>query len=248
MQVGMRMQFKAVQWLFISFLCLGVIQIQGQNESKAAPSVAEEKPPPLKEIGEGIFQIGEVRLDKRAKTVSFPGTVNLTNVVIEYAVVGSGGKLHESLLATQVPSYHIHLAALLLGISNRNATVESGQPLTGAPIAIWVAWMQGGKERKVRLEDLICKGQAGGTMESGIWLYNGSRTVQGYFMAQASESVISIIEDPDALINNPRQGRENDEIWFPNEKAVPPAHTPVTITFGPESPPGQDGVSPTPSK
>lgn len=227
--VAMIICFRPVQWLVICLFCFQAAQLLGQEGSKGLPLLVQTNNSPLKLIGDGIFQIGEVRLDKNKKTVSFPGSVNLTNVVIEYAVVGSVGKLHESLLATQAETYHIHLAMLLLGMTNQTASVESGQPLTGTPIYIWVTWKSDGKDQKVRLEDLICKQQHGKPMARGIWIYNGSRVLQGVFMAQASGSIASIIEDIDALINNPRKGREDDTIWFPNEKVAPPLNVPLTI-------------------
>jgi hypothetical protein len=33
------------------------------------------------------------------------------------------------------------------------------------------------------------------------------------------------------LINNPRKGNDNDQIWAVNTKAVPPVKTPVEITI-----------------
>ncbi|MBM3833575.1 MAG: hypothetical protein FJ403_09955 [Verrucomicrobia bacterium] len=224
---------QSIRWLlFVSTLvwCAGLL---AQQDRAPGDSPAQSVDTPLKSIGDGIFKIGEVRFNKQKKQVWFPGTVNLTDVVIEYGIVGPGGKLHEGLLATPAHAQQIHLAMLLLGMTNQTARVESGQPLTGAPIHIFVAWTSAGKETKVRLEDLICKQKGGAPMERGFWLYNGSRVLQGVFMAHASESIAAIIEDIDALVNNPRQGREDDEIWFPNEKAVPPLNTPVTITFEP---------------
>ena len=66
-------------------------------------------------------------------------------------------------------------------------------------------------------------------MSRGNWVYNGSRIVEGTFLAQRDGSVVSIIRDPDALINNPRPGRENDEIWQVNTNLVPPLNTPVEL-------------------
>ena len=39
------------------------------------------------------------------------------------------------------------------------------------------------------------------------------------------------LPDPDALINNPRPGRENDKIWQVSNANVPRVGTPVTITI-----------------
>jgi hypothetical protein len=68
-------------------------------------------------------------------------------------------------------------------------------------------------------------------MSRGDWVYNGSRVVEGTFLARRDGSLVAIISDPDALINNPRPGRDDDEIWRVNDKLTPPAGTPVQITI-----------------
>ena len=43
--------------------------------------------------------------------------------------------------------------------------------------------------------------------------------------------MISLITDPDAIINNQGSGHENDEIWGMNTKLIPPVSHPVTVTI-----------------
>ncbi|MGI8965419.1 MAG: hypothetical protein ACR2H1_04940 [Limisphaerales bacterium] len=69
---------------------------------------------PLKQIEPGIFEIGQVRLDKNKKSIQFPVHVNMNQGTIEYLLVTSSGKLHESLLRTEAEPRDIHLAVLLL--------------------------------------------------------------------------------------------------------------------------------------
>jgi hypothetical protein len=52
---------------------------------------------------------------------------------------------------------------------------------------------------------------------------------EGSFAAQRDGSIVSVILDPAALINNPRPGRENDDLWIPNEKLLPPPDTSLTV-------------------
>ena len=69
------------------------------------------------------------------------------------------------------------------------------------------------------------------------WVYNGSRSSQGVFLAQQDGSIVSLIADPGALVNNPREDRENDELWIVNTNTVPAVNTEVQITF--ELPPAR---------
>ena len=71
--------------------------------------------PPLVEVAPGVFQIGLVRLDKNQRSVQFPAVLNQDHGLIEYLLVTTRGKTHESLLKTEAEPFHIHVAMLLLG-------------------------------------------------------------------------------------------------------------------------------------
>src|SRR5438093_26408 len=100
--------------LFVG-LVLPSCQTKEQSLKPAAPVPASATDSPLKQIGPGLFEIGQVKFDKNAKTVSFPAAVNQTAGVIEYFLVTAEGKTHESLLRTAVRPHQLQLALLLLG-------------------------------------------------------------------------------------------------------------------------------------
>ena len=189
---------------------------------------------PLKQIGPGLFELGQVRLDKRQKTVSFPAVMNLNEGVIEYLVVTSSGKTHESLLRTDAQPYHLHLALLLLdakGAGTNSFPEDNARPLPGDKVTLEVSWRTGGKEKRHRAEELVHDRKTKSPMSKGAWVHNGSRIVEGTFMAQQDGSIISLISDPEALINNPRPGREDDDNWQVSSSALPPLNAPVQVTI-----------------
>jgi len=49
------------------------------------------------------------------------------------------------------------------------------------------------------------------------------------FMAQMDGSIISIHTDPVALVNNPRKGRENDDLQHVNTPVLPPSGVVVQV-------------------
>lgn len=190
---------------------------------------------PLKEISSGVYEIGLVRLDKAARTVSFPAVVNMQEGLMEYLIVASGGKLHESVLVTSAEPYHIHLAMLFLGAKGAppltaEARVAETQ-IKGEPITIWAMWQQHGEAKRLRIESFILHTETKQPMSEGPWTYNGSWVFEGTFLAQRERSVVATITDHDALVNNPRPGRENDELWLANQERVPPPGTKVSVTF-----------------
>lgn len=179
----------------------------------------------------GKFQIGKVTFDLRKREVSFPAQVNLRDALIEYAVVGKTGKRHESLLMTEADPVHIHLAMLLLGAKIPPPKSKDKVPSPGQAINILISWQKDGKEQTGRLEDWIIVGEDKLPAGKGKWIYNGARIENGHFTAAADQSVVALILDIHALVNNPRTGNENDEIWFPHEIKIPPLGTKVQVTF-----------------
>lgn len=217
-------------WVFI----IGIMNLCCVSRAEP-PSPAEFEPAAMKSlvkpVGPGLYEIGKVKIDQNTRQVSFPSKVNLRDVLIEYAIVGKIGKLHESLLSTEVPPTHIHIAMLLLGTKNMRPKSEEKRLPPGQPIDILIEWQNEGQSKNGRIEDWIIVEKNKEPISQGMWVYSGARIDNGYFTANTDESIVGIILDIDALANNPRTGNENDEIWFPNESKIPPLGTEVQVTF-----------------
>ncbi len=199
----------------------------------AQPHPTVTNQPPLTQISRDIFQLGSVRLDKVRRTVQFPAVMNLREGVIEYFLVHTRGKSYESMLRTDTEPYYIHLAMLLIGargapqtpallnapaqqfhINHPNAGTNASQDLAipGDPVTIELAWQTAGGRKQLRAEDCLMNLASKTNVSRGAWTYNGSRVIQGYFIAQGEGSIVAMIDDIDAMINNPRAGSDNDQI------------------------------------
>jgi len=212
----------------------------------ASSTTAPAVPPVLREISPGIFDYQGIRLDKPKRRISFPGTVNMRVGLIEYLLVTELGKTHESLLATKILPRDIHLAMLLIGTPD-NSKANSNEPvppsaidtsylrsapkLKGSPVRISVAWTKDGKRKEIPAERWIFNLQTNHAMTTGPWTYNGSLVQDGVFLADQELSIVAVITDPTALVNNPRAGYDNDEIWQVQDKVVPPLDTPVEVSI-----------------
>lgn len=190
---------------------------------------------PVREVSPGVVAVGIVRVDKAARQLSFPATVNMTGGAVEYVVVTESGKTHESVFTTDAAPKDIHIAALLLGIRDATELPATNQPpaLRGDAVQVTVSWAGNDRPRAVPVEECVRHAETGLPLAPGPWVYNGSELRNGRFAAQHEGSILSIIDDVEALMNNPRPERENDDVWRPNEKIVPAKGTVVTITFGP---------------
>jgi len=199
---------------------------------------------PLRMVEPGIFEVGKVRLDQRRRSITLPAELDRAQGPMEYFLVTTYGKTHESILKTQAQPYHIHLAMLLLGAEGSDITDFPGTPTNGVPgpvvhpskeiipgakVAIDVKWKTPEGETRRSAQELIYKTDAKTVMEYGSWVYNGSLIIRNKFLAQGDGSIISLVTDPVALINNTGPGHDNDLIWTPNTNNLPPANVPVEV-------------------
>jgi hypothetical protein len=126
------------------------------------------------------------------------------------------------------------MALLLLGVKPvmTNSFGANGKALpVGDKVSIEVAWTNDGARVVCPMEDLVLNRETKQTLTRGPWIYNGSNFSEGAFTAQRDGSIISIHVDPDALINNPRPGRENDDLHAPNAAKLPSLGATVEITI-----------------
>ncbi len=201
--------------------------------------------PTMREISPGIFEIGKLRLDQKARTVTFPGVLNLKEGNLEYLLVTPEGSTHESLLVSEIAPNELHFAMLLLGAKGAGITSAKDAPpgqidakflknapkMKGESISIKVRWKAGDADKDAPVEDWIFNTATKKPMERGPWIYNGSMFNDGHFLAQIEGAHAALVTYPSALINNPRKGNDDDQIWTVHTKAVPPVKTPLEITI-----------------
>ena len=212
------------------------------------PAAAGTNRVPFRRLDDGALQIGKVRLDPVKRTVSFPALVNMNEGIIEYLLVSTLGKTHESLFRTEAEPFHLQTAMLLLGakgagkaaltnapaggqLSAEQIRAASAVPLLGERVNIAVTWARDGKTNQCALEDFVLDAKARAPMRRGPFVFSGSRIFEGLFLAQQEGSIISVITDLGAVFNNPRPGREDEDNWKIISAAVPPLDTPVQITI-----------------
>lgn len=92
-------------------------------------------------------------------------------------------------------------------------------------------WKEKNVEKTARIEDWIFNEADKKRVEHGAWTYNGSMIHEGRFLAQTEGNLVALVTSPTALINNPRKGNDNDQVWNANEDTTPGIDTPVEIVF-----------------
>jgi hypothetical protein len=185
--------------------------------------------------GPNRFRIGTVKFDSARRTVTVPATVNMETGAIEYALVTETGKVHEALFATAAQPEQIHLACLLLGMPPEKKG-ETADPAAKA-VKVKVMWDTNGPPAEHDLSQLVVTADDPVTLSHaqplpiGPWTYVGSRIDGEGFAATREGSIISLITDPMALLDDPRETAKRDEHLFPNKALVPPKGSSVRIVL-----------------
>ena len=189
---------------------------------------------PVQSLGQGRFAIGLVSLEVSNRTARFPAAVCLREETVEYALVHRTGKTHESIFRTDARPQDIHLALLLLGakpVMTNSFGADGKAAPVGSAVTVSASWTHRGVHIQYLIEELILDRTTTNVLVPGGWIYNGSTFSEGTFTAERDGSLLSLHIDPDALINNPRPGRTNDDLHLPNAAKLPPLGTPVEITI-----------------
>jgi hypothetical protein len=123
---------------------------------------------------------------------------------------------------------------LLLGVkgasTNEEDTIEvpggiishpSGARPPGDTVTLEVEWLAKGKPMRKHAGELIFNHKSHSPLRKGDWVYNGSFMAGTSFLAQREGSIVSLVTDPEALINNAAPGHDQDTIWTPNTNSLP---------------------------
>ena len=239
------------------FLILGLTTVLATAQDRLPvepkpPSAPDQEGAPVKpavaRLDATRYRIGGLVLDQKTLEIRFPAVVNMTEVLLEYGLVRTHGKVHEALLATEVSATHINLAFTLLryqpspelyaevnergGLSNRFPVVSAAVK-AAARIQVKVEWDDRGKIRCVPLNEWIQNAATGTAMPETLWVYGGSVIEQGKFVAETTGDLIAIFLSNAALINYPGTDNDNDDVWIPFPKRVPAEGTKITVIFAP---------------
>ncbi|NNC87981.1 MAG: hypothetical protein HKN82_05910 [Akkermansiaceae bacterium] len=221
-------------------------------EPGAGGAAAVPEKPAIRDLGDGRMQVGTVTLKQADRTISFPAEVNMTEGLLEYAIVHQNGKIHESLFHTTTDPFDLNVALKLLRYQPSEELFEifdDEEGLTGkfpevseetrnaARVEILISWKcEDDKKKEASLNDLITYAVTSKPLPAIPWVYGGSYVANGAFQARSTGDIVAIFTSQPALFNYPGKDRELDDVWIPTPKRVPPVGTPVTITIKPFAP------------
>lgn len=237
---------NGICWVSVFGLAVAALGAEEPPRPGAAPAAAADAAakPEIVRLSPTRSKLGVIEFDSVTREISLPAEVNMVKGLLEYALVGEKGKLHESLLSTKARAFDLNVVLLLLNYApDETWFVPPAKPKPlaeakpSAQLEISLRWKSpdGGEEKSGRLDEWITDLSRKKPAAPTPWIYTGSHlNEEGRFAAEVDGSVIALYHDARALMNSPREGADNDEQWTP-AKDVPPRGTPVTVVIKPKS-------------
>lgn len=237
--------------LALASAALGQSAFPGGGGSEDGGGEPAEPKPSLERLDDGSMKIGEVVFDPETRKIRFPAWINQTEGLLEFLVVHENGKIHESLLATDISATNLNVAFKLLRYKASRELylkLEEDQSLANefheateeqkreSRVRVRFEWRSGDETRTVEARDWVVHAAHEQNMPDDPWVYGGSFVHNGKFVAEASGDLIAIFLSNAALINFAGDDNEDDGVWFPHASRVPAEQTPVTVVIEPYFP------------
>ena len=221
------------------------------GEPKALPAPDQPmKPvqPAIERIDADHYRVGGITLNHKTREIRLPAEVNMNVGLLEFVLVHTKGKVHESLFLTDMSATHLNLALKLLryqpsrelyripnetgGLTDRFPEVPEATR-KAARIRIEVEWTQGGETRRVPVNQWIQHAVHTKPMPDGPWVYGGSEFYDGKFVPEMTGDLVAIFVTRSALVNYPGDDNDNDDVWVCHSSRIPEQGTKVTLIIAP---------------
>jgi hypothetical protein len=230
-------------------LVLAACMVSASSEPATDAKLAPE--PAVVRVDDQTLRIGAITLQPDTRQIRVPTRVNMTEGLLEFALVHVDGKVHESLLVTEASPTHLNLALKLLRYEGSEElfplpgeTGDAAPPPPAVPAAIRAAarvrltveWHDGQRQQSAALHEWIAHAVSERPMPAAEWVYGGSFVAGGRFAAELYGDLIATFVTRSALINYAGAEHDNDEAWIPARTRVPPEGSPVTLVISPAQP------------
>lgn len=187
--------------------------------------------------GDELYKIGNISVDKQARTFEVTGKFLRNEPPIEFLAVAKDGKRgYESLLEFDVNVYEFNLACILIGLDTHKGLPPmyhfDPKPVRGDAVEISLSWLSNGKEEQVKASEFFSIDDQ--KLPEADWVYTGSSfTANGkYRPEQGGGTLVGFVHDPDSIIENGQGfGAKAYRELKLNQHSLPAVGTPFKASF-----------------
>lgn len=223
-------------------LSLTLISVGETEETQALEKPVVEK------IDASHYRIGEITIDKRSREIRFPAVVNMREGLLEYLIVHTNGKIHESLFSTDISPSNLNVAFKLLryeaskelyripkepGILSADFYEEPEETKAASRISISAEFEKDGETKSIPAYEWIRHETTAKAMLPTPWIYGGGTFYDNKFVPEQTGDITAIFITNGSLINYPGEDNFNDQIWTPLTNRIPEIGTKVTLVIAP---------------
>jgi len=188
-------------------------------------------------LDDNRFKIGNIVLDKTARSFEVPGKFLRTEPPIEFlAVAKKGQRGYESLLEFDINVYEFNLACILIGLDTHKGLPPKAHfdptPIVGDAVEISLQWQVNGKQYEHLASDFFLVNNQ--KLKSGDWVYTGSTFLPngGYLADIAGGTLVGFVHDPASIIEHGLGfGPQSYGGLKLNQALIPTVDTPLKAIF-----------------
>ncbi len=172
------------------------------------------------------IKIGDIIIHRRELEISFPGILNMAEGDLEVLIAMPHGRVHESLLVSDVDPLKLQLALILVGAENgsRDGGEKNSQ---GTILNIDVQPKDG---KRVPVEDWLFNKKTSKGMDRFGWVFIGSSfTHDMRCLAKEEGNIVNVWSFGNTILDNPSPTGDDDDFIVVNPETAPKYGTPVTI-------------------
>ncbi len=204
--------------------------------------------PALEKLDDGRMRLGKIEFNPKTREIRFPARINQTEGLLEFLLVHENGKIHESLLATDISAVNLNVVLKLLhykasrelyqkikedGSLSSEFEPTTEEAKTGSRLKVLVSKDD---SKAVPVNEWISHAPTEKPMPAAPWIYGGSSFNQGRFLAESSGDLFAIFLSNSALVNFSGKDNQDDNVWLPHPTRVPEVGAPVTVILQPYDP------------
>ena len=172
-------------------------------------------------FGNTNVKIGDLSIDPKKRSITFPAKINQHGEIAEFLLVHETGKTHEALFSCATSAVQLNAALNLLGLKSNqdNQTVIPALPSLEKLPTLKVLVSTDQKKWHLATDYITYKGSKE-PPSPHPWRYTGSYFYKDKFMAQVEGDLIAIYTSINALITMNHPDRKDDLQWFSNTKVL----------------------------
>jgi len=183
-------------------LCFAAVLESQQSGPPARPRGADV----VEKLGNGLFRIGNIRVDTVKKEISVAGKVNDAPTLEFIAGTKGGAKKYETALELDTNAVMFNMALILIGLDKANGVPTKFHfdptPPKGDPVDIWVEWDAKDGHHRVPAEEVVWNKETKQPLAAGQWVYTGSVVLaDGQYLADMDGVLVGFVHTPAPIID-----------------------------------------------